>query len=727
MSRIFDKYIERAKGILRDNRAGSYTKPSPSLYPHQWNWDSGFIAIGKSHYDTRGAMAELDSLFAAQWANGMLPQIIFNPETLGHYFPEPDFWQTERSPYCPPDRITSGITMPPVHAIAAEHIFDHARYKKEVLTFLRRIYPKILALHQYFYRERDPSGEGLIYIRHPWESGIDNSPAWDEALRAMPVDRDALPSYTRRDLEHVSAGMRPSDDDYDRYVFLVDLFRTRGYDEAAIRAECPFLIQDPLFNSILCRSNQSLARIAGIIGDSPRIPLSWEKSTAEGIRSKLWCSDNRMFYPYDLASGHLVYAETSSSFMPLFAGAATREQADILYGRLDSVSFCSLHQGNCYTIPNYDTQKEDFDRANYWRGPVWININWMLTSGLQRYGYTLKADSLRRDLLQLPIRFGFYEYFDSFTGKGYGSDNFSWTAALFIDLVEEFYRKDRPQRRFGKAVRSLVTPGRVLNSGREEPSCPPEELAAELMRGIRSMRDSFYDTERGLVDYEALKGSDRFRDYRILTNGLREFNPENLIQREERLAFWVNLYNTLVVDAILSVGVQRSVLTHPGFFHRIYYVIGGRRFSLNDMEHGILRGNRRGPFYPFGPFYPWDRRKRWMIQDPDPRVHFALVCGSRSCAPIEYYDPAKIDEQLDEAAQAFVNSSEVLVLPEEERILLSEIFRWYESDFGGRSGIIDFICRYQTDLEIKDYMRDRGNRLTFEYLFYDWNLNRWGR
>ncbi|UCF30531.1 MAG: DUF547 domain-containing protein [bacterium] len=727
MPRIFDKYLDRAKGVLRNNWTGSYTKPSPNLYPHQWNWDSGFIAIGKSHYDTRAAIAELDSLFAGQWANGMLPQIIFNPEVLGHYFPEPDFWQADRSPHCPRDRITSGITMPPIHAVAVEHIYDHATQRKDVLPFLRRIYPRLLSLHQYLYRERDPMDEGLVYIRHPWESGVDNSPAWDGSLKAIPVDRHALPSYSRRDLDHVSAEMRPSDDDYDRYVYLVDLFRNRDYNETAIREESPFLIQDPLFNSILCRANRSLVRIADIIGESADLPRSWVERTAEAIRTKLWCPDSRMFYPLDLVTGTLIHAETSSGFLPLFAGAATREQADILYGRLNSVSFCSLHQGNCYTIPNYDTRKEDFDRTNYWRGPVWININWMLTHGLKRYGYTLKADSLRRDLLQLPIRFGFREYFDSFSGRGYGSEDFSWTAALFIDLVEEFYREDRPRRRAKKILRSLMTPGRTLNSGTEEPSCPPGELAGELMKSIRSMRDSFYDTERGLVDYEALKGSDRFRDYRVLTNGLRDFDPGNLRGHTDRLAFWVNLYNTLVVDAIVSTGVQRSVLTYPGFFHKISYAIGGRNFSLDDVEHGILRGNRRGPFYPFGPFRPWDRRKKWMVEEPDPRVHFALVCGSRSCAPIDYYDPARIDLQMDEAARAFVNSSEVLVFPEEGRVLLSEIFRWYAGDFGGRSGVIDFISRYLAEDETRDFLLHRGKHLEFEYLFYDWDLNRWGR
>ncbi|UCF88191.1 MAG: DUF547 domain-containing protein [bacterium] len=727
MSRIFDRYVSKAREILSRNWTGSYTKPSPSLYPHQWNWDTGFIAIGKAHYDTREAEAELRALFSAQWSNGMLPQIVFNPEALGHYFPEPDFWRTDRSPHAPAGKMTSGITMPPLHAVAVEKILLNTRNQAKLEPFLQWIYPRILALHEYLYRERCPNGDGLVFIRHPWESGIDNSPAWDPPLQAMEIDSKALPPYTRKDTDHVAAWMRPTDRDYDRYVFLVDLFRTLQYDEKEIRQRCPFLIADPLFNSILCRANRSLSNIAEAIGQDPSVPLQWEAATAEGIRDRLWCPERRNFYPFDMVSGNLIYEDTSSGFLPLYAGAATRDQADALYQRIDSLSFCALHQGNCYTIPNYDTRAEGFERANYWRGPVWININWMLADGLARYGYNLKADSLRRDLLQLPIRFGFHEYFDSFTGTGYGSDDFSWTAALFIDLVQEYYRQAPAGRPLRRAFRALTAPAVILNSGTKLPSCPPNELAGELMKSIREMRRDFYDDRRGVVDYASLKGSEAFQHYRTLTNGLRMFDPGDLASEDERLAFWINLYNTVVVDGIVTLDVHRSVLEAPGFFRRARYLIGGRTFSPDDMEHGILRRNARPFGKPFKPFGPLDPRREWMIGSLDPRIHFALVCGSRSCAPIDYYDAGNLNAQLEEAARSFINSSEVMVFPEKKRVLLSEIFKWYEKDFGGRSGIIHFIRRYHASGEIGSYLGAHGPDLQFEYLFYDWNLNRWGR
>ena len=725
MSRIFSNYVEKAKRILDQNWMGASTKPAPALYPHQWNWDSGFIAIGRSHYDTARAMQEIETLFDAQWKNGMVPQIVFNRKALGHYFPEPEFWQTERSPNAPRDKLTSGITMPPVHAIAVHRIYRNARRHTTALHFLERIYPKLLALHAYLYRERDPNEEGLVYVRHPWESGIDNSPTWDVPLRRIAVDRATLPPYQRKDLNHgVDPTMRPTDEDYDRYVYLIVLFRRCNYDEAEIRKACPFLVQDPLFNSVLCRADESLAEIARLIGESPDLPLSWAENTASAIRQKLWHRQHKIFDCYDLVADTSIEVETAAGFLPLFAGAASKQQAELLYERLDSASFCALQQGNCFTVPNYDTQQESFNPANYWRGPVWININWMLAQGLRRYGYTLKADSLQKDLLQLPIRFGFHEYFDSFDGSGYGSDNFSWTAALFVDLVHEFYQSENTSRRIAAKVRGLLSPSLVLNNGEKMPEVAPEELSGALMRSMRALRDTFYDTARGRVDYEALGESNEYKGYRLLANGLRRFDLRRVVGRREKLAFWVNLYNSIVVDGVISLKIKQSVREAPELFNRLKYDVGNQLFSADDIEHGILRGNTRPWFHPLRQFGPTDPRKAWTLKPVDPRIHFALVCGSRSCAPIDYYDSATIYHQLEAAARSFVNSSEVIVLPEEGKVLLSEIFRWYQPDFGGKHSVLDFLYDYLADEHAQQFIREKAELLQFEYIYYDWNLNR---
>jgi hypothetical protein len=309
-----------------------------------------------------------------------------------------------------------------------------------------------------------------------------------------------------------------------------------------------------LFNSILCRANEALVRIAAVIGEPDEVPLAWAEKTADAVRSKLWHEEHGIFDAYDLVSGELIEVDTAAGFLPLFAGAASREQAKVLYDRL--------------------------------------------------------------------------------------------------------------------------------------------------------------------------KVSAEFEYYRVLANGLRKFDPSHIVGRRAKLAFWTNLYNTIVVDAIVALGVKDSVKEVPGFFRNLKYSIGGYLFSADDIEHGILRGNVRPWFSPLRPFRAGDPRRALMISPVDPRIHFALVCGSRSCVPIDYYDGGRIYEQLEEAATSFVNSSEVLVFPEEDKMLVSEIFRWYERDFGGKQGTIDFIFDYLVDASSQHFIRDNAGRINMEYLHYDWDLNR---
>jgi len=356
--------VKEARKILDGNWTGRYTRPSPGLYPHQWNWDAGFIAIGYAHYNEDRAMGEIASLFRHQWENGMVPQIVFNPKALGNYFPEPDFWQV------PGGRLTSGITMPPLHATACLRIYQHAKNRRRAHDFLKDMYPKLMASHRYLYLHRDPEGTGLVYIRHPWESGLDNSPNWDRPLKNIHVDKTKLPPYEPKDLAHgVPAEQRPTDQDYDRYVYLVDLFRKNQYHEEEIYHQCPFLVQDVLFNSILCRANRDLVEMGKIVHQDVGEVEEWLARASRSIRERMWSPERGQFDPIDLITEEQLPTATAASFMPLFAVAADQDQARLLYQRLNSVSFCALHQGNCFTIPNYDMARDEFDPKNYWRGP----------------------------------------------------------------------------------------------------------------------------------------------------------------------------------------------------------------------------------------------------------------------------------------------------------------------------------------------------------------------
>jgi hypothetical protein len=723
MSNTINQHIKKAKAVLKSNWTGSYTLPAPKLYPHQWNWDSGFIAIAYSHYDTQRAIAELTTLFKAQWKNGMVPQIVFNKKKLGKYFPEPDFWQAELSPNAPEGVLTSGITMPPIHAFVALKIYENARRPVEVMPFLEWIYPRLVSLHRYLYEERDPEGVGLACIRHPWESGMDNSPMWDWVLKKIDLKAVKVPPYQRKDLlTGVKPEMRPTDEAYDRFVFLVDIFRRLKYDEKEIRRECPFLIYGPLFNSILCASNEALMKIAGILGKPTREAEGWYELTSKAISEKLYHTEHGMFDFFDIKGGGLLDVDTAAGFMPLFCGAASPEQASRLYDYLNSTSFCALHQGNCFSIPNFDTQKEGFERANYWRGPIWININWMLMQGLRRYGFLQKADSVAKDILELPIRFGFREYYDSFDGVGYGSTDFSWTAALFIDTAHETYGKTGERPLVARIKRKLWGEY-ILNDEMEVADIAFEKLPQQMLSTIKDIKSRFYARD-GRVDYDSLKKSREYAEYRKIAAGLRGYDLKLLKDEARRLAFWIDLYNTIVVDGIIALGIKSSVKEVVGFFTRLKYIIGGYRFSPDDIEHGILRANSRPPGHALRQFGHFDERKNFSLEKTDPRIHFALVCGSRSCAPIKFYTPGKIYDELELATTNFIDSSEVIIIPEEKRMLISSIFKWYEKDFGGRTGILDFVERYLVEEKEKRFVREERENIKIEHLYYDWNLNK---
>ena len=149
--------------------------------------------------------------------------------------------------------------MPPVHATAVLCIYRNAEDQEGAKKFLEYIFPRLEAWHEYLYRERDPADVGLVYIRHPWESGMDNSPMWDQIWQRLQLRADEIPSYQREDTHTAAAAARPTSAAYDRFAYLVKFFADRAYDEAKIRQDCPFLL-DQYTNSLLCRPTQTSLR-----------------------------------------------------------------------------------------------------------------------------------------------------------------------------------------------------------------------------------------------------------------------------------------------------------------------------------------------------------------------------------------------------------------------------------------------------------------------------------
>jgi hypothetical protein len=263
----------------------------------------------------------------------------------------------------------------------------------------------------------------------------------------------------------------------------------------------------------------------------------------------------------------------------------------------------------------------------------------------------------------------------------------------------------------------------ILNNGPIPPVPAGLDIAAQLRGAMNRLKGKFYDLELGKVDYRAMRLSETYRQYVANTVLLRNFALTGLMQREEKLAFWINIYNTLVIHGIIELDIKESVQEITGFFSRFCYTIDGLDFTPDDIEHGILRGNRHPPYRLFRPFSSSDPRLSYIICPPDPHIHFTLVCGSASCPPINFYKAERIDEQLDIAASGFINGPEVEILPERNLLRLSPIFRWYSRDFGGHKGIVDFLIRYRETGKDRDFLIDHGMKADIEWKGYDWRLN----
>lgn len=211
--------------------------------------------------------------------------------------------------------------------------------------------------------------------------------------------------------------------------------------------------------------------------------------------------------------------------------------------------------------------------------------------------------------------------------------------------------------------------------------------------------------KNGAVDYRTLKTDVRFPRYLAM---LQQTDPAALTDRRERLAFWLNAYNAFTLQYVIARYPLASLMnklayaTGGGAFKTKFIVINRVRYSLNDIEHEIIR--------PMG----------------DARIHFALVCGARSCPPLrpEAYTAAQLDEQLNEQGRIFLSQADKNRFDFDRReVQLSKIFDWFKDDFSKESGhVLVFISQF-LPAEQAEQLRANATGFTIQYLEYDWRLN----
>jgi hypothetical protein len=415
--------LRAAQSTLVANDRGGYTVPSANLYPFQWNWDAAVNALGWQTFDEPRAWQEIATLLLGQWTNGMVPHIVFHrPESS--YFPGPNEWGCDH--LTPP---TSSISQPPLLTTMVA-LMRQRSAMNDVDDLVCRLLPKLFEMHEWWYRERDPETTGLVVSYHPWESGCDNSPAWDDPLSAVPP---AGRRYERKDTGQIDSSQRPSQHDYDRFVFLMDFVRDCQFDAQTLYRDCPYKVIDIGINLILLRANRDLASLCNRYGleRQGRQALDWVRLTHGAIRRDLWSNRIGQYASKDARTGDLLERRTNAGLLAwyarLFSSEPDVERATVALRTLDD-----WLRAAPYAVPSTHPEDPAFDAGRYWRGPVWPHINWLIAEGLFHSGHVSRAQRLKEDLLRLVHRAGFFEYFSPETGDGLGGADFSWTAAITL-------------------------------------------------------------------------------------------------------------------------------------------------------------------------------------------------------------------------------------------------------------------------------------------------------
>jgi glycogen debranching enzyme len=377
-----------------------YTLPSPDSYPYQWLWDSCFHAIILSHFDLESAKKELESLVTRQFDNGMIPHMIYWDKQPFSTFPNID-WGLED---------TSTITQPPMLAYAVWQIFQKERNKE----FLSQMYPVLKRFYHYFLTDRDPRNHHLAGIINPDESGEDNSPRFDLALKLLPEQSGEINFQKRLDL--------------------IAQNKACSFD-APFCMKNFFWAKDVPINVILVANLKIMSDISMELAKESEADYYFEQTKLIEKAMRELMLENGVFWSIYLPPGqenyHKILVKTWAILAPLFAHIYTQEEARYVVERY---LHSSSEFATPFLIPSVSQSDPAFDPQGFWRGPVWICVNWFIFKGLKKYGFHADAKKILDSTLSLLEKSGFREQYNPLTGEGLGARNFTW-GGLVLDML----------------------------------------------------------------------------------------------------------------------------------------------------------------------------------------------------------------------------------------------------------------------------------------------------
>ena len=238
--------------------------------------------------------------------------------------------------------------------------------------------------------------------------------------------------------------------------------------------------------------------------------------------------------------------------------------------------------------------------------------------------------------------------------------------------------------------------GTYQADARFDPDTTPNELSQQFLESLKA--------DRSVAD---------------IVDRLATYEPGNLAaaldSRNEKLAFWVNIYNGMVQYLLTedpSLYENRS-----DFFKTPRFTVAGHELSPDDVEHGIIRGGENKLGLGFIPQLFTDKFSRtFRIEGGDSRIHFALNCGASDCPPVEIYEPATYDEQIDARVRSYLAEHSEFRQKDGERVLVtSPLFSWFRGDFRDHDGVDDFLVEYGV-------LEEENKNIAREYEEYDWTL-----
>jgi len=394
-TRLLDANAKRGKGYY-------YTSPSRRKYPYQWSWDSSFHAIVNCHLGRPDlAREEILTLLNKMSPEGVLPHIIFH----GHRF------RTLRNrllrSYWPQSDL-SPLVQPPVVALAVRDVWR----KTGDEDFLGQTLPLLERHFEWLAAKRRFGDSPLVSIISPWECGLDHKPAFDSLLGRLAK----LP--------------------FGRYLVLytseVKLAWHR-FDPAVIVRKKYFNVREVTFNTIYALGLEALSDIFTDMKDESKAGYYRIKCDEVGKAIFEECGDSvsGLCFDIDVNTGKFLAESSVSCLLPLALGNVPQEKYEALVSHLTNTEEFWL-RFPVPSVPQNSRYFEPNDKRYLWRGPTWINTNWLIASGLRRHGYDDLADVIAKASRELVRQSGFCEYYNPFTGEGGGQRGFGWSTLVAI-------------------------------------------------------------------------------------------------------------------------------------------------------------------------------------------------------------------------------------------------------------------------------------------------------